>query len=147
MIPVNNIFDPYDVSIIWYPISGFPGYEASIVNQQLYVRSLKMFRKYPFGDLIYPGNSNKYQLSNFNNQRVFVSIQEVLDNMDKSDPRSTYIVDTSKSRNKRMGIMCVESPKVGTIVKDPKPVRKKTESSKYFMPKFTIVDGGNNNEK
>ena len=144
MIPVEQVFYPYDNSIIWYPISGFPGYEATIHNELLYVRSLKQFKKFPVGDLIYPKN-DKYQLTNFNNQRANVSIQEIVDNMNKDDPRSTMQVESYKARNKRMGIMCVDSPNVGTVVKNPKPVRKLKDNT-YFMPKFTVIKGGEDGE-
>ena len=143
MIPVDQVFYPYDHSIIWYPITGFPGYEATITTSgQLFVRSLKQFKKFPFGDLIYPNSSSVYQLSNYNNQRVNVSINEVLSCMDKTNGRYTDTIDRYKARNKRMGIMCVDSPEVGKIVKEPKPIRKK-QDDRYFMPKFTISKGEN----
>ncbi len=138
MIPVHQVFSPQDYSIIWYPITGFPGYEASIISSgQLFVRSLKQYKKYPFGDLIYP-NNGIYQMSNYNNQRVNVSIQDVLDCMDRANGRHTDVVDGPKSRNKRAFIKVVDSPEVGKVVKEPKPLRKKQDTT-YFMPKFTIT--------
>lgn len=140
MIPVQQVFFPHDYSIIWYPITGFPGYEASITpSGQLYVRSLKQFNKYPFGDLIYP-DPERYEMSNFNNQRVKISIQEVMDSMDKTNPRYTDQVDKFKARNKRAFTQVVESPNIGTVVKNPKPIRRKNNLDQtHFMPKFTII--------
>lgn len=139
MIPVQQIFYPHDYSVIWYPLTGFPGYEASITSSgQLYVRSLKQFNKYPFGDLIYP-DSERYEMSNFNNQRVKVSINEVMELMDKTNPRYTDQVDKFKARNKRAFTQVVESPNVGTVVRNPKPIRRKNNEQTHFMPKFTII--------
>lgn len=146
MIPVEQIFYPHDYSITWYPITGFPGYEATIIpSGQLFVRSLKQFKKFPFGDLIYPNNS-VYQMSNYNNQRVNVSINEVVENMDKDNGRPTDRIERFKARNKRMGIMCVDSPDVGKVVKNPKPLRRK-QDKEYFMPKFTIIKENDDIEK
>ena len=50
-IPVQNFINPYDQNIWWYYIPGFNGYEISNTG---IVRSMKHYKKYPFGILIKP---------------------------------------------------------------------------------------------
>lgn len=62
-----NIYDDR----LWYYIPGFNGYE---VSNDGYVRSMKHWRKYPYGILIKPKSINNgeaiFELSNDNNERI-----------------------------------------------------------------------------
>ena len=48
-IPIESVLDINDQNIWWYYIPGFNGYELSSNGL---VRSMKHFKKYPFGILI-----------------------------------------------------------------------------------------------
>lgn len=104
--PVETIIDPYDVNIVWYYIPGFNGYEISNTN---IVRSMKHFKKYPFGILIHPvsgtGDNTTFEITNDNNERVRITVGELSSlahnnkNVVSGYPRRTYISD-NHSRNK-----------------------------------------------
>lgn len=104
-IPVESVFDLRTDSQMWYNIPGYNGYE---ISNQGYIRSMKNFRRYPYGMLIRPikdkkGN-NYFELSDDFNHRKKLSIQEIwnlaMNNPYKNNsyPRSTWITD-SRSRN------------------------------------------------
>lgn len=103
-IPIEDILNVNDTSIVWYYIPGFNGYEISNTN---ILRSMKHHRKYPYGLLITPDSKCNYELSDNNNKRVKVNISILIDlavnNPYKNSsgyPRPTYIVD-HQSRNPR----------------------------------------------
>lgn len=108
--PVEYVLNPYD-DRLWYYIPGFNGYELS---NDYYIRSMKHYRKYPFGILLEPvkkadGSYDKkdpsFSLSNDNNERVVIKLSEIVDRVNHMDraisgyPRRTYVTDI-QSRNK-----------------------------------------------
>ena len=116
LIPVQMYIDPSNPNVLWYHIPGFNGYEIS--NNGI-VRSMKHFRKYPFGILIRPRETKDpldlftkyydeltYELSDDYNERQIITRTELL-NLAKNNkrkvtgyPRHTATVDIS-SRNPR----------------------------------------------
>ena len=116
-IRVENFINPMDPNILWYYIPGFNGYEISNTG---IVRSMKHYKKYPFGILIKPKEINNiielftiayndltYELSDNNNERKVVK-RSTLQYLASSNPysisgypRSTFITDIS-SRNQRI---------------------------------------------
>ena len=116
MIPVEKYINPYDRNVIWYYIPGFNGYE--ICNFGI-VRSMKHFKKYPFGILIKPKEINDvvelfvkpfgdltYELSDNNNKRQIVKASKLKylaatnPYTVRGYPRPTMVTDIG-SRNKR----------------------------------------------
>lgn len=104
--PVESVLNIYDANRLWYRIYGYNGYE---VSNDGYVRSMKHYRKYPFGLLIQPVNeANKiYELSDDNNNRVRISITEIIDLANNNPykntcgyPRQTCVTD-GNPRNDR----------------------------------------------
>jgi len=75
-VSVENVFDIYNDDQIWYRIKGFRGYEIS--NKGV-IRSLKHFKKYPYGILIQPVNEKKdiFVLSDNNNVRKRLNRNEI----------------------------------------------------------------------
>ena len=76
-IPLEQFLNPADDRWFYY-IPGFNGYE---ISNDGYVRSMKHYKKYPFGILIQPKKRNgkvvdpedpTFELSNNNNERVAV---------------------------------------------------------------------------
>lgn len=75
-VAVENVFDIYNDDQIWYRIKGFRGYEIS--NKGV-IRSLKHFKKYPYGIIIQPVNVKKdiFVLSDNNNVRKRMNRVEI----------------------------------------------------------------------
>lgn len=114
--PVERYIDPYNSNLLWYYIPGFNGYEISNTG---IVRSMKHYKKYPFGMLIRPRETNDpmdlftklygeltYELSDNNNERQVITRSELLNlafsNKIKVNgyPRRTVVTDIG-SRNQR----------------------------------------------
>ena len=114
--PVQNYIDPNSSDLWWYYIPGFNGYEISNTG---IVRSMKHFRKYPFGILIKPREIDNpidlftkqyieltYELSDNNNERQIIKRSELLSLASSNThqvqgyPRRTIVSDTG-SRNLR----------------------------------------------
>ena len=71
---------PCDMNRIWYQIPGFPGYELSSDG---FLRSMKHFKRYPYGLLLQPSISKrtkkvKYTLTNYMNVRQTLGLDEIL---------------------------------------------------------------------
>lgn len=131
--PVEEVIDPGDTSILWHYIPGFNGYEISFELNR--VRSMKHFRKYPYGLLLQerensdPANPT-YELFNNNNERIAVRLSQLI-YLAKTNPwgvtgypRTTNIMDTA-SRNQRCTI--IRKSNIPTI------------QNTYLYPKFTIL--------
>ena len=120
-----------DVNRLWYYIPGFNGYE---ISNDGYVRSMKHWRRYPYGILLQPlKNSNlsnpTFTLTNNDNDRVNVSRSTLIELAKKNlyvknYPRKTYETDMD-SRNR--------------IVMNPKK-KPKLDDTKVFTPTFGFVD-------
>lgn len=120
--PVQNYINIYDSNILWYYIPGFNGYEISSTG---IVRSMKHFRKYPYGMIIRPKEIKDpielfvnnypeltYVLSDNNNERQVVTRTELI-NLARNNhnkvygyPRKTIVTDIG-SRN----IVLLKPPK------------------------------------
>lgn len=110
LIPIQNILNIYDYSRQWMFIPGFNGYE---ISNDCYIRSMKHYRKYPFGVLINPMRDKRnkntddplYELSDNDNNRKRIRLSEikelVLNNKTKAVgyPRAT-MVGSNSGRNK-----------------------------------------------
>ena len=135
--PVETVLNVED-DRLWFYIPGFNGYE---VSNDGFIRSMKHYRRYPFGLLIQPkkdraGNiispeDPTYELSTNNNERVAIKLSQLL-YLAKTNPygvtgfpRSTCITDTNP-RNQRYFVK--------------KQIKTLPEFNKEpFYPKFSIV--------
>ena len=117
-------------SRVWFDIPGYNGYQMS---QDGFVRSMKHYKKYPYGILLTPtkvtGNTAVYSLTNSQNKRVNINSIEINklimeDDRSLSYPHRTSEVYTS-SRNQR----CTITP---SLIQS---------SNNLYHPKFTIIGG------
>lgn len=117
---VESVLDIFDDNRYWFYIPGFNGYEISNDN---YIRSMKHYRRYPYGILISPVKREPYgsscdplfELSDDNNQRQRIRLSQLAYLAASNQyavagyPRKTIITDTG-SRNKfvknKDGIYC-----------------------------------------
>lgn len=135
IIPLEQVFNPYDQNILWYSILGFNGYELSNFG---YVRSIKNFNKYPFGTVLKFQDSQQgryYILSDNNNVRrkiYLTEIQKIVADS-KVKPNFGYIASAPIIRNQRKFIRFDYEDK-NNIIKEATPIRKE----KVFTPSFTV---------
>ena len=59
-IGVEDVLNIFDTNRVWYYIPGFNGYELSSDG---YLRSMKHYRRYPYGILIQPVKRKPYNTS------------------------------------------------------------------------------------
>lgn len=103
--PVEEVLNIYDMNRVWYPVYGYNGYEVS--NDKI-VRSMKHYKKYPYGLLIKPiKDTDNYVLSDDNNCRKTLSVEEIYQlgitnpfNKSSNYPRPTAMTD-GNPRNDR----------------------------------------------
>lgn len=109
-IAVEDVLDIFDNNRYWYYIPNFNGYE---VSNDGYLRSMKHFRKYPYGIIIKPVDRDGYkgscdplyEISDDNNNRQRIRLSQLMHLAVTSQyavrgyPRST-IVSNSSARNK-----------------------------------------------
>lgn len=130
VIPLEQIFDPFNDTQLWYYIPGFNGYE---ISDRGILRSMKHYKKHPFG-MILQGRVNKdddivFTLSNNHNKRVSITRSRLMELAKTNDipvssyPRRTFETDVS-SRNQRIFI-----PQEEQVV-----IPEKT-----FYPTFSVV--------
>ena len=97
--PIESVINIYDPSILWADLS--PQYNGYQISNTGLVRSMKFFKKYPFGILLEPENG-KIKISNSLNQVEQVDVLEIYNSMHKSafniPSNSTY----TRSRNPLM---------------------------------------------
>ena len=124
-----------DNNRVWYYIEGYNGYELS---NDGYLRSMKHYKKYPYGILLRGTTDKKtgdiiYELTDDQNQRVHIGLstlsiiaQNSSYNIDHANgyPRRTSITDIA-SRNQKCSI-------------HPKSVNSKLKE--YHKVSFTIID-------
>lgn len=124
---VEHVMDVFDENRVWFYIPNYNGYELS---NDGYIRSMKHWRKYPFGLIIRPDKNGYYELSNNQNKRVKVKMEEILELIKNNPyhvtgyPRKTYMVDRS-SRNQAY------------FIKDKQPKPQPDNTVKHA--KFTII--------
>jgi len=126
MTRIEDVLDIYDQNRLWYGIPGYNGYQVSNDN---IVRSMKHYKKYPFGILLRPFKTlngvNYYQLTNSQNERVTVSLTEIKELVAGDEYTQSYPSKTTDryqaSRNQKCTIY-------------QKPLSQDT-----FVPKFHIV--------
>lgn len=106
-IPIETILNINDDSILWYAIDGFNGYELSTTG---IIRSMKHYKKYPFGIYIKPKSISKYnviyELSDNNNKRVSINKDNIITRVRNNPykyhagyPRHTIMTDISSRNN------------------------------------------------
>lgn len=122
MTRIENVLDVNDESLLWYNIPGYNGYQVSNTN---IVRSMKHYKKYSYGILL-KSNNGLYQLSNSQNQRVTISLKEILELVNNDERSKSYPYHTYQQPNGTRNQKC-------TIH------RTNTISTESFVPKFTIV--------
>lgn len=119
MVAVDKVINIYDSRILWFRIPGFPGYEIS--NTHHYVRSFKSRKRYPYGTLVqWAGKNRDYiVLTNSNNQRVKLTLDDILKLTHGQIGYKTFEVQNT-SRNPLCGIDTNATSEVGKIVAKPK---------------------------
>ena len=126
MTRIEDVLDIYDQNRLWYNIPSYNGYQLSNDN---IVRSMKHYKKYPYGILLSPSKQvngiNYFQLTNSQNKRVTVSLTELKELVAGDEYSKAYPSKTTDlyqaSRNQKCTIY-------------NKPVSQDT-----FVPKFHIV--------
>lgn len=73
-VPVEQFYDPYDTSIVWYLIPGFNGYE---INNLKSIRSFKYYHKYPLGIMVPMTKDNIVIISDDNNIRRKMKVDDL----------------------------------------------------------------------
>lgn len=83
---------------LWYFIPGYNGYE---ISNDGYVRSMKHWRKYPFGILLKHDKNYIYTLTNNNNERKKLHYDEIvrLSRSDEAKKQSGYPRPTNYRNN------------------------------------------------
>ena len=160
-IPIDQLWSTTIDQQIWFDIPGFNGYQ---VSNDYFIRSFKYRNRYPYGILVSPkispiknvynpfhygvcvGDRDKviYELSDNDNMRIEISIQEIIEKSMKIGSR-TYrtcysIPFTEKPpRNKRMFIN--QDPELTAnkkgLVRKSVPVNKQENTA---MAKFTVTN-------
>lgn len=106
VFPTESVVNIYDRNILWYSIPGFPGYQISTNG---YLRSFKSAKKYPYGIILeyYHKDGQYFNISDVNNSRYKLSIEDIWFIVNKTDDSGTfgYDVSASKTRNSRMGVI------------------------------------------
>ena len=145
--PLEDIMNIFDPSVLWLYIPGFNGYEISTNG---YIRSMKHYRKHPYGILIKPvqrepyKNSSDplYELSDDNNKRQRIRYSQLAELANKNPyevagyPRKTIICN-SGSRNK---FVKNDQGAYIKVYNGSKRVSKKVENIHYT--KFTVLQNG-----
>lgn len=130
---VEDVLNLYD-DRFWYYLPGFNGYEMS---NDGFIRSMKHYKKYPFGMLIQPkkgcrgviSEDTLYEISNNKNEKIIISSAELYRLSQSNEytitgyPRRTCVTDMSP-RNQRIFI---------------KSQDKKQFDNSLFYPKFNII--------
>lgn len=134
-VGVETVLNVFDQNRLWYYIPSFNGYE---VSNDGYLRSMKHYRKYPYGILISPkkGKGEQdpiFELSDNNNERQRIHLSQLmymaLNNPYKvaGYPRLTIVSDSS-SRNDRHFVK--KKPKVPPL------------DNTVRYAKFTVIQDG-----
>ena len=97
-IPIETVVNINDYSILWADLGPrYNGYQIS--NLTGLVRSMKFYKKYPFGILIKPDDKGMIKLSNSLNQVETIDVK----NLFRSIPKKDFIIPTNstytRSRN------------------------------------------------
>lgn len=138
LLLVEQCLNIYDNNRLWYWIPNFNGYELSNDPVPL-IRSMKHWRKYPYGILIRPvkgkgkiaAEDPVYELSDKNNERHRIKLSELVYLVKTNTkqvtgyPRTTLQVDIS-SRNQRCFMEKVITNRFGN-------------QERLSYPKFNIV--------
>ena len=158
-IPIEDVINIRDESRLWWCIPGFRGYE---VSSDHIIRSMKHFKKYPFGILIqakkdrdgkilHPENPT-FELSDNNSERVLLTLSEIVqmayENKDKyiGYPRKTITTNRSSRtpqifKNKSRNVPFDKEKKFPkfTIIKDQEESSSEDPGLIYpYIPKITI---------
>ena len=112
-VGIEQVLNIYEPSRVWYYIPGYNGYE---VSNDGYLRSMKHYRRYPYGIMINPIKMKDgsircpqdpiFELSDNNNERQRIHLSQLMHLALTNPytvsgyPRATIITDTS-SRNDR----------------------------------------------
>lgn len=106
VFPAESVVNLNDPNILWYIIPGFPGYQISTNG---YLRSFKSAKKYPFGIILeyYHKDGRYFNLSDQNNSRYKLTVEDIWFIINKTDIRGTFGYDVSmfRARNSRMGVI------------------------------------------
>lgn len=108
--PIEDVLNIFDDARLWYYIPGFNGYE---VSNDGYLRSMKHYRKHPYGILVKPVNRDSYkgscdplyEISDDNNKRQRIRMSQLVHLAATNQfavrgyPRQT-IITSSSGRNK-----------------------------------------------
>lgn len=151
--PIQNYIDPNNSSILWYYIPGFNGYEISNTG---IIRSMKHYKKYPFGMLIRPREVNDpielftkqfndltYELSDNNNKRQIMKRSTLLNLAINNQyhvqgyPRTTIVTDIAP-RNIRCFIQREE---------DISSIKNKVHQVQFYYEKINTDEQNNTKDK
>lgn len=132
-IPIESVLDINDQNIWWYYIPGFNGYELSSNGL---VRSMKHFKKYPFGILIKTRDKVRsedpsFELSDNNNERVIIRLSQ-LQHLARTNP---YAVQGYPRRT-----ICTDIAPRNMRAFIKKQIKVQPLDNTTRFPKFTVID-------
>ena len=97
VIPIESVINIYDPNIVWADLS--PNYNGYQISNTGLVRSMKFFKKYPYGVLLEPNDKGILEISNSLNERCTIDVNATL----QCTPRNYFIIPTNsiytRSRN------------------------------------------------
>ena len=73
VIPIESVVDINDMNIKWAELSPYNGYQISTTGL---IRSMKFYKKYPYGILIEPDKNGNIKISNSLNQVEQVNVND-----------------------------------------------------------------------
>lgn len=121
-ISIESILDIYNPNIVWFPLSDeYKGYEYSNTG---IMRSMKFYKKYPYGIQIKPDKDLNFELSNCFNQRVKIYYKDLP--LDYNNFRPTIYSD-------RFGRNPIITSKSYTITKNKKVFDKESKPAKFTI--------------
>ena len=94
--PIESVINIYDTSIVWADLG--PDYKGYQISNTGLVRSMKFFKKYPFGILLEPDNG-KLKISNSLNQVEQIDVMKIYNSLSKSSFNIPTNTTYTRSRN------------------------------------------------
>lgn len=130
VVPIETVVDIRDMSIRWADMLPYNGYQISTTGL---VRSMKFYKKYPYGILITPDKNGNIKISNSLNQVTQVNIK---DELNKARVWCYHTYDTyTRSRNP---LITSQSKIVIGRIKNARKVKEELQKPSGFH--FKTID-------
>ena len=126
--PIESVINIYDPNIVWAELG--PDYKGYQISNTGLVRSMKFFKKYPYGILLEPTNGI-VKISNSLNQTIQVDIMNIFNSKKKSD----FVIPTYSTYTRSRNPLITSKSK---IMKDKKKYNDILKQPSGFH--FTTID-------